>query len=140
MSPIKRFLKYLAVISGSLMLFLIVALWILAVAFQNQVRRELFSSQEANQDKPGKSLVLASQEVQLINFTFRSENLAKKNLTSFKVTKGSSVPFKILTLNLTLRSGRRNWKAKNFPTLSKNCLSPEITITVRNTRPNFPWQ
>lgn len=41
MSPIKRFLKYLAVISGSLMLFLIVALWILAVAFQTQVKREL---------------------------------------------------------------------------------------------------
>lgn len=177
MSPIKRFLKYLAVISGSLMLFLIVALWILAVAFQTQVKRELtgyirshtgaeitfnharlsflrsfpkvhleitdivlfdrdkeamkigsftvlfnprkiigdsleveqvvirdatlnlttdeqgnrtqlFSSHEANPDKPGKLLALASQELQLINFTFRSENLAKKNLTSFKVTRG----------------------------------------------------
>lgn len=51
----------------------------------------LFSSRDSSQAGPGNSLTFTSQEVEVYNFRFNSENRAKKNLISFNVTEGRFV-------------------------------------------------
>ena len=55
----------------------------------NQTR--LFSSSDTSQAGPGNAMTFTSQEVEVYNFRFKSENRAKENLTRFLVTEGRFV-------------------------------------------------